>query len=61
VDVVLARVRDKLSALARQRRLPVAIECSAGVAWSQTPPETPDDLLRAAHRDMHERKARVGS
>jgi PleD family two-component response regulator len=51
-------VRDKLNALGLQRRLPVAVECSAGIAWSQTPPETADDFLREADRDMHDRKAR---
>ena len=58
VDIVIARVRDKLNALALQRRLPVAIECSTGIAWSQTPPDTAEDFLREADRDMHERKAR---
>jgi diguanylate cyclase (GGDEF)-like protein len=58
VDIILARVRDKLSALALQRRLPVAIECSPGIAWSQSPPDTAEDFLREADRDMHERKAR---
>jgi diguanylate cyclase (GGDEF)-like protein len=57
VDVILARVRDKLDALALQRRLPVAIACSTGVAWSQNPPEAADDFLRQADRDMQERKA----
>jgi len=58
VDVILGRVREKLAALAMQRRLPVAVECSTGIAWSQTPPETVDDFLREADADMHERKAR---
>jgi len=58
VDIILVRVRDKLNALALQRRLPVAIECSTGIAWSQTPPDTAEDFLREADRDMHERKAR---
>ena len=59
VDIILGRVRDKLSALALQRRLPVAVECSTGIAWSQNPPEIADDFLREADRDMHERKART--
>ena len=58
VDLILARVRDKLSVLAGQRRLPVAIECTPGVAWSHHPPETADDLLREADRDMQDRKDR---
>ena len=58
VDIVVARVRDKLKALALQRRLPVAIECSTGIVWSQNPPDTAEDFLRDADRDMHERKNR---
>ena len=59
VDIVVARVRDKLGALARQRRLPVTIECATGIAWSQTPPDTTEDFLREADRDMHARKTRA--
>jgi diguanylate cyclase (GGDEF)-like protein len=58
VDVILTRVRDKLGALATQRRLPVTIECTPGIAWSHNPPETVEEFLREADRDMHERKAR---
>jgi diguanylate cyclase (GGDEF)-like protein len=57
VEVVTSRVHDKLASLGTQRRLPVAISCSTGVAWTQTPPEIPDDILRQADRDMHERRA----
>jgi diguanylate cyclase (GGDEF)-like protein len=59
VDIIVGRVRDKLSALALQRRLPVAIECSTGIAWSQNPPDTAEEFLRDADRDMHDRKARA--
>jgi diguanylate cyclase (GGDEF)-like protein len=58
VDIIVSRVRDKLGALTLQRRLPVAVECSTGIAWSQTPPDTVEEFLREADRDMHERKAR---
>ena len=58
VDIIVARVRDKLAALAAQRRLPVTIECSTGIAWSQNPPDTAEEFLREADRDMHERRAR---
>jgi diguanylate cyclase (GGDEF)-like protein len=58
VDIIVGRVRDKLAALAAQRRLPVAVECSTGIAWSHTPPDTAEEFLREADRDMHERKAR---
>jgi diguanylate cyclase (GGDEF)-like protein len=59
VDVVLTRVRDKLGALAAQRRLPVSIDCTPGIAWSHNPPESVEEFLREADRDMHERKARA--
>ena len=58
VDVIVTRVRDKLAVLAQQRRLPVSVECSTGIAWSQNPPDTAEEFLREADRDMHERKAR---
>jgi diguanylate cyclase (GGDEF)-like protein len=58
VDVIIARVRDKLALLAQQRRLPVSVECSTGIAWSQNPPDTAEEFLREADRDMHGRKAR---
>jgi diguanylate cyclase (GGDEF)-like protein len=58
VDIVIGRVRDKLRALASQRRLPVTIQCTPGIAWSHNPPETVEEFLREADRDMHERKAR---
>jgi diguanylate cyclase (GGDEF)-like protein len=56
VDIVVARVRDKLAALGVQRRLPVSVECNTGIAWSQSPPESADEFLREADRDMQERK-----
>jgi diguanylate cyclase (GGDEF)-like protein len=56
VDIVIARVRDKLAALSAQRRLPVTAQCSTGIAWSQTPPDTADEFLREADRDMDARK-----
>ena len=58
VDIILGRVRDKLGALALQRHLPVAIECTPGIAWSQQPPDTAEEFLREADRDMHQRKLR---
>jgi diguanylate cyclase (GGDEF)-like protein len=56
VEIVAARVRDKLAALGAQRRLPVTIECSTGIAWSQTPPDTAEEFLREADRDMQDKK-----
>ena len=60
VEIVAARVRDKLAALGVQRRLPVAVECSTGLAWSQSPPDTAEEFLREADRDMQEKKAARG-
>ena len=57
VEIVAARVRDRLAALGVQRRLPVSVECSIGVAWSQSPPETAEEFLREADRDMQEKRA----
>ncbi len=56
VDIVVARVREKLAALSVQRCLPVTAECSTGIAWSQAPPDTADEFLREADKDMHARK-----
>ena len=54
VDLVVARVRDKITQLAAKRGLPVDhIRCNVGVAYSQSPPETPDPLLREADQVMH--------
>jgi diguanylate cyclase (GGDEF)-like protein len=57
VEIVAARVRDRLAALGVQRRLPVSVECSIGLAWSQSPPETAEEFLREADRDMQEKRA----
>ena len=60
VDIVVARVRDKLAALGVQRRLPVSVECSTGIAWSQSPPESAEDFMHEADRDMQEKKRTRG-
>jgi diguanylate cyclase (GGDEF)-like protein len=53
---IIARVNDKLTALAAQRRLPVPIECSTGIAWSLAPPESADEFLREADQDMQRKR-----
>ena len=58
VEMIVSRVRDQLGALCTRRRLPVAVECTPGIAWSHNPPETAAEFLREADRDMHERKDR---
>jgi hypothetical protein len=35
----------------------VTIECSTGIAWSISPPESADEFLREADRDMQTRRA----
>ena len=58
VDLVVARVRDKIAQLAAKRGLPVDhIRCNVGVAYSQSPPETPEELLREADQVMHQAKS----
>jgi diguanylate cyclase (GGDEF)-like protein len=57
-EVVIARVTEKLALLAAQRRLPVKIGCSTGVAWSTAPPEHAEEFLREADRDMQQRRTR---
>ena len=57
-DIVTARVRDRIAQLAGKRGLPVDhIRCSVGVAYSPSPPDTPDELLREADAQMHRTRA----
>ena len=56
-DIVTARVRDRIAQLAGKRGLPVDhVRCSVGVAYSASPPDTPDELLREADAEMHRTK-----
>jgi diguanylate cyclase (GGDEF)-like protein len=54
---VVERVREKVAALAVKRGNPATIHVSVGVAYSQSPPESADEMLREADQDMHRRKA----
>jgi diguanylate cyclase (GGDEF)-like protein len=54
-DVVVGRVQEKLSDLAAQRGLPLTVQCAIGVAGSQEPPATADELLRGADEDRRRR------
>ncbi|MGH7347944.1 MAG: diguanylate cyclase domain-containing protein, partial [Candidatus Rokuibacteriota bacterium] len=56
VDTVIVRVNERIKGLSGKRGIPVAIACSFGVAYSQAPPESADDLLREADQDMLRRK-----
>src|SRR5438093_711058 len=56
VDTVILRVNEKIKGLSGKRGIPVAITCSFGVAYAQSPPESAEDLLRVADQDMVRRK-----
>jgi diguanylate cyclase (GGDEF)-like protein len=57
-SVVTTRVRDRIAQLAAKRGLPADhIRCSVGVAYSPSPPDTPDEMLREADEQMHQKKA----
>ena len=51
-EPVINRVQQKLRQLAIYRNLPVTIECRCGYAFSENPPDAPDELLRIADEDM---------
>ena len=51
-ELVINRVQQKLRQLAIYRNLPLTIECHCGYAFSQNPPDAPDELLRIADEDM---------
>jgi len=55
-DTVIARVREKIKALAGKRGVPVAVRCNFGVAYAQAPPDSAEELLREADQDMLRRK-----
>ena len=51
-SVIISRVQEKLSDLAARRGLPLAVQCTIGVAGRQDPPETADELLWVADEDL---------
>jgi diguanylate cyclase (GGDEF)-like protein len=54
-DVIVSRVLEKLSDLAARRGLPMPVQCAIGVAGSQDPPKTADELLWLADEDLRRR------
>ncbi len=56
VQLVRGRVQEKLSDLAARRGLPSAVQFALGVASSDSPSETANELLRMADEDMHRKK-----
>ncbi len=55
-DLVIERIRERIAALSGKRGLPVPVHCSVGVAFSQTPPDSADEMLREADQDMRRRR-----
>jgi diguanylate cyclase (GGDEF)-like protein len=53
---VVSRVRERIGALAVKRGIPPTLRVSVGVAYSPSPPDTADEMLREADQDMHRRK-----
>jgi len=51
-DVIVNRVEEKLSELAARRGLPTAVQCAIGVASSENPPTTADELLWLADENL---------
>ena len=56
IDLVVNRLHEKVSDLAARRGLPREIQCRVGIASSQEPPETADELLWAADEDLRQKK-----
>lgn len=56
VAVMMDRVKSRLAQVESRIGIPMKIECSIGVAASQTPPETPYDLLREAVMNRHQKR-----
>ena len=58
VRIIVQRVQEKLQEMAVRRGLPMEVQCSIGFAVTDNPPETIDELLRAADQDMQTAKRR---
>ncbi|MGH7278773.1 MAG: diguanylate cyclase domain-containing protein [Candidatus Rokuibacteriota bacterium] len=56
VGSIAERVNAKLAEMARKRELPIEVTVHLGVAFSEAPPETAEELLREADHDMRARK-----
>lgn len=56
--LLLDRVHRSLAAVGAARSLPVDVRCAIGVASSENPPESPDELLLRADRDMQRARKR---
>jgi len=56
VEMITGRLREKLGELCEARNLPV-VQCAFGVESAQVPPESAEELVRAADEDMQRRLA----
>ncbi len=57
-EIVIKRVQQKLRQLTLYRNLPLTVECRCGYAFSQEPPDSPDELLRIADEDMQGKRSK---
>jgi len=57
-ELVIKRVQQKLRQLTLYRNLPLTAECRCGYAFSQQPPDSPDELLRIADEDMQSKRSK---
>ena len=57
-ELVINRVQQKLRQLTIYRNLPLTVECRCGYAFSQAPPDSPDELLRLADEDMQGKRSK---
>jgi diguanylate cyclase (GGDEF)-like protein len=56
VDVLVARVREKIKGLLGKRDVPAPVTCNFGAAYAQAPPDSAEELLRDADQDMRRRR-----
>ena len=56
VDLVVNRLHEKISDLAARRGLPLDVQCTIGIASSQEPPKTADELLWTADEDLRQKR-----
>ena len=54
-NVIVTRAQEKLADLSARRGLPLSVQCAIGVAGSQDPPATADELLWLADVDLRRR------
>jgi hypothetical protein len=58
LEVILNRIRLKLHELTDTREIPLQVQFSVGRTVTTDPPDTLDELLRAADLDMQRKRGR---